>query len=95
MRRTNANASDVHKQSRNARTECQCGSNQTNQTNQTHRYGVTYRILVSELISQLQLKASLSLHCVPNRGLPFLVEMIVMKTARHEGRCMMNHFAKR
>ena len=47
------------------------------------------------IISQLQLKASLSLHCVPNRGLPFLVEMIVMKTARHEGRCMMNHFAKR
>ena len=45
--------------------------------------------------TQLQLKASLSLHCVPNRGLPFLVEMIVMKTARHEGRCMMNHFAKR
>ena len=85
MRRTNANASDVHKQSRNAR---------TNQTQIRSRYGVTYRILVSEL-SQLQLKASLSLHCVPNRGLPFLVEMIVMKTARHEGRCMMNHFAKR
>ena len=47
------------------------------------------------IISQLQLKASLSLHCVPNRGLPFIVEMIDMKTARHEGRCMMNHFAKR
>ena len=46
-------------------------------------------------ILQLQLKASLSLHCVPNGGHPFLVEMIVMKTARHQGRCMMNHFAKR
>ena len=44
----------------------------------------TYIISLSHS-SQLQLKASLSLHCVPNRGLPFLVETIVMKTARHEG----------
>ena len=35
-------------------------------------------------ISQLQLKASLSLHCVTNRGLPFLFEIVVGKTALHK-----------
>ena len=44
-------------------------------------------------VSQLQLKASLSLHCVTNRGLPFLFEMVVGKTAWNKGRCMINHIA--
>ena len=44
--------------------------------------------------AQLQLKARLSLHCVANRGLPFLFEIVVGKTAWHKGRCMINHFAR-
>jgi len=46
-------------------------------------------------ISQMQLKAGLSLHCVTNRGLPFLFETVATKTARHKGRWMINHFGKR
>ena len=45
--------------------------------------------------SQLQLKASLSLHCITNRGPPFLFEIVATKTARHKGRWMINHFAQR
>ena len=44
--------------------------------------------------AQLQLKARLSLHCVTNRGLPFLFEIVVGKTAWHKGQCMINHFAR-
>ena len=46
-------------------------------------------------ISPLQLKAGLSLHCVTNRGLPFLFETVATKTAQHKGRWMINHFVKR
>jgi len=34
--------------------------------------------------AQLQLKARLSSHCVANRGLPFLFEIVVGKTALHK-----------
>jgi len=44
--------------------------------------------------AQLQLKARLSSHCVANRGLPFLFEIVVGKTAWHKGQCMINHFAR-
>ena len=54
---------------------------------------VPFKLHALAHISQLQLKASLSLHCVTNRGLPFLFEIVVGKTAWNKGRCMINHIA--